>query len=182
MSDVSWPTGVEPVVPIPGYPNTWTHTPQRPAIARAPAPAATPVVARPLTQDAALRPWDGLRNAEFRQRIAEAERSAEHAEDAEERGGRPERRAGQARRQRRAAHLSAGQKRRACLARLVAVKRPLWLLDEPTVSLDTASVKLLAECVGQHLAGGGLVLAATHIPLGLASERRLEIGVRRAAA
>jgi heme exporter protein A len=81
-----------------------------------------------------------------------------------------------------AGYLSAGQKRRACLARLVAVKRPLWLLDEPTVSLDTASVKLLAECVGQHLAGGGLVLAATHIPLGLASERRLEIGVRRAAA
>ena len=53
----------------------------QPAIARAPAPAATPVVARPVTEDAALRPWDGLRNAEFRQRIAEAERSAEHAED-----------------------------------------------------------------------------------------------------
>lgn len=81
-----------------------------------------------------------------------------------------------------AGYLSAGQKRRACLARLVAVKRPLWLLDEPTVSLDTASVKLLAKCVGEHLAGGGLVLAATHIPLGLASERRLEIGVRRTAA
>lgn len=53
----------------------------QPAIARAPAPAATPVVARPLTDAAALRPRDGLRNAEFRQRIAEAERSAEHAED-----------------------------------------------------------------------------------------------------
>ncbi len=81
-----------------------------------------------------------------------------------------------------AGYLSAGQKRRACLARLIATPRPLWLLDEPTVSLDTASVKLLAECVGAHLAGGGLVLAATHIPLGLASERRLEIGVRRVAA
>lgn len=81
-----------------------------------------------------------------------------------------------------AGYLSAGQKRRACLARLLATPRPLWLLDEPTVSLDAASVKLLANCVGQHLAGGGLVLAATHIPLGLASERRLEISVRSAAA
>jgi heme exporter protein A len=81
-----------------------------------------------------------------------------------------------------AGYLSAGQKRRACLARLLATPRPLWLLDEPTVSLDAASVKLLATCVGQHLAGGGLVLAATHIPLGLASERRLEIRVRSAAA
>jgi heme exporter protein A len=78
--------------------------------------------------------------------------------------------------------LSAGQKRRACLARLIATPRPLWLLDEPTVSLDAASVKLLANCVGTHLAGGGLVLAATHIPLGLTSERRLEIGMRSAAA
>ncbi len=81
-----------------------------------------------------------------------------------------------------AGYLSAGQKRRACLARLIATPRPLWLLDEPTVSLDAASVALLARQVGQHVAGGGLVLAATHIPLGLASERRLEIGVRSAAA
>jgi heme exporter protein A len=81
-----------------------------------------------------------------------------------------------------AGYLSAGQKRRACLARLIATPRPLWLLDEPTVSLDAASVALLAKQVGQHVAGGGLVLAATHIPLGLASERRLEIGVRSAAA
>jgi heme exporter protein A len=81
-----------------------------------------------------------------------------------------------------AGYLSAGQKRRACLARLIATPRPLWLLDEPTVSLDAASVKLLANCVGTHLAEGGLVLAATHIPLGLTSERRLEIGMRSAAA
>lgn len=80
-----------------------------------------------------------------------------------------------------AGYLSAGQKRRACLARLIATPRPLWLLDEPTVSLDAASVRLLAECVAQHLAGGGLVLAATHIPLGLASERRLEIDAARSA-
>lgn len=81
-----------------------------------------------------------------------------------------------------AGYLSAGQKRRACLARLIVTARPLWLLDEPTVSLDAASVALLAKQVGQHVAGGGLVLAATHIPLGLASERRLEIGMRSAAA
>ena len=81
-----------------------------------------------------------------------------------------------------AGYLSAGQKRRACLARLIVTPRPLWLLDEPTVSLDAASVALLARQVGQHAAGGGLVLAATHIPLGLAAERRLEIGFRSAAA
>jgi heme exporter protein A len=81
-----------------------------------------------------------------------------------------------------AGYLSAGQKRRACLARLVATPRPLWLLDEPTVSLDAASVQLLASQIGAHVAGGGLVLAATHIPLGLASERRLTIGARSAAA
>ncbi len=81
-----------------------------------------------------------------------------------------------------AGYLSAGQKRRACLARLIATPRPLWLLDEPTVSLDAASVRLLAECVAQHLAGGGLVLAATHIPLGLARERRLELSAARSAA
>jgi heme exporter protein A len=81
-----------------------------------------------------------------------------------------------------AGYLSAGQKRRACLARLVATPRPVWLLDEPTVSLDAASVQLLARQVARHAAGGGLVLAATHIPLGLDGERRLEIGVRSAAA
>lgn len=81
-----------------------------------------------------------------------------------------------------AGYLSAGQKRRACLARLVATPRPIWLLDEPTVSLDAASVALLAGRIAAHVAAGGLVLAATHIPLGLASERRLELGIAREAA
>jgi heme exporter protein A len=81
-----------------------------------------------------------------------------------------------------AGYLSAGQKRRACLARLVATPRPIWLLDEPTVSLDSASVNLLARRIGAHVEAGGLLLAATHIPLGLASERRLEIGVLRPEA
>ncbi len=74
-----------------------------------------------------------------------------------------------------ARYLSAGQKRRLGLARLLAAPRALWLLDEPTVSLDTASVTLLSNVVADHLANGGLVLAATHIPLGLSSARDLEL-------
>lgn len=75
-----------------------------------------------------------------------------------------------------AAYLSAGQKRRLGLGRLLVADRPLWLLDEPTVSLDAASVALLAGIVKEHLSGGGLVLAATHIPLGLESARELRLG------
>jgi heme exporter protein A len=63
--------------------------------------------------------------------------------------------------------LSAGQKRRLGLARLLVTGRRAWLLDEPTVSLDTASVGLFAEAVRAHLASGGLALIATHIDLGL---------------
>lgn len=63
--------------------------------------------------------------------------------------------------------LSAGQKRRLNLARLVAVHRPLWLLDEPTVSLDADGVKVFGSLVAEHLANGGLVIAASHIDLGL---------------
>lgn len=81
-----------------------------------------------------------------------------------------------------AGYLSAGQKRRACLARLLVTPRPLWLLDEPTVSLDTASVALLARQIDAHAAGGGLVLAATHIPLGLAREQRVDLGTIRETA
>lgn len=69
-----------------------------------------------------------------------------------------------------AATLSAGQKRRLGLARLLVTGRPIWLLDEPTVSLDTASVALFAEAVGAHVAGGGAALIATHIDLGLEAE------------
>ena len=66
-----------------------------------------------------------------------------------------------------AAYLSAGQKRRLGLARLLLAERPLWLLDEPTVSLDTAAQEMLASAVTAHRARGGLVVAATHMPLGL---------------
>ena len=71
--------------------------------------------------------------------------------------------------------LSAGQKRRLGLARLMVTGRPIWVLDEPTVSLDTASVALFAEAVRTHLKGGGSALMATHIDLGLAEARVLDL-------
>ncbi|MGL4395890.1 MAG: heme ABC exporter ATP-binding protein CcmA [Hyphomicrobium sp.] len=74
-----------------------------------------------------------------------------------------------------AQYLSAGQKRRLGLARLLAAERPIWLLDEPTVSLDTASVELLAAALNAHTASGGLVIAATHLPLGIARARDLRL-------
>ena len=78
-----------------------------------------------------------------------------------------------------AAYLSAGQKRRLGLARLLAAQRPVWVLDEPTVSLDAASVGLLQDAIATHLAGGGLVLAATHAPLGI--DRAIELRMGEAA-
>jgi len=74
-----------------------------------------------------------------------------------------------------AGYLSAGQKRRVGLARLLAADRPLWLLDEPTVSLDAASTKVLAQLIERHVASGGLVMVATHIPLGLHRVRELAL-------
>lgn len=79
-------------------------------------------------------------------------------------------------RDRRAAHLSAGQKRRLGLARLLVTGRPVWLLDEPTVSLDVASVALFAGVVRRHLSGGGLALIATHVDLGLGEAGVLDLG------
>lgn len=74
-----------------------------------------------------------------------------------------------------AAYLSAGQRRRLSLARLLAVRRPVWLLDEPTSALDTAGQELFAGLMRDHLARGGLIVAATHTPLGIES-RDLRIG------
>lgn len=74
-----------------------------------------------------------------------------------------------------AAYLSAGQKRRLSIARLVAVKRPLWLLDEPTSALDTASQGMLLGLMRAHVAGGGMIVAATHLPLGLDGARELKL-------
>jgi len=74
-----------------------------------------------------------------------------------------------------AAYLSAGQKRRLSLARLAAVKRPLWLLDEPSSVLDESGRTTLAELMRDHLAGGGIVIAASHGPIGLERARELKM-------
>jgi heme exporter protein A len=81
---------------------------------------------------------------------------------------------------RRAGELSAGQKRRLGLARLLVTGRPVWLLDEPTVSLDVASVALFAEVVRAHLSKGGLAVIATHVDLGLSEATILDLEPYRA--
>ena len=73
-----------------------------------------------------------------------------------------------------AAFLSAGQRRRLSIGRLLAVRRPVWLLDEPTSALDAAGQELFAGVMRDHLAGGGIIIAATHAPLGIeTSELRM---------
>ena len=74
--------------------------------------------------------------------------------------------------------LSAGQKRRLALARLVLVPRVLWLLDEPTVGLDTASLERLVKVMATQLDKGGMIIAATHVPLGREPDTRLDLGGR----
>jgi heme exporter protein A len=75
-----------------------------------------------------------------------------------------------------AAYLSAGQRRRLSIARLIAVPRPIWLLDEPTAALDRAAQATLADLMRQHLVGGGLILAATHGPIGIDGASELRLG------
>jgi heme exporter protein A len=74
-----------------------------------------------------------------------------------------------------AAYLSAGQRRRLSIARLLVVRRPVWLLDEPTSALDTGGQRMFAALMNDHLARGGLIVAATHAPWGIAA-RELRIG------
>jgi heme exporter protein A len=74
-----------------------------------------------------------------------------------------------------AAYLSAGQRRRLSIGRLLAVQRPVWLLDEPTSALDAAGQGMFAGLMTDHLRGGGLIVAATHAPLGVQA-KELRIG------
>jgi heme exporter protein A len=76
--------------------------------------------------------------------------------------------------------LSAGQRRRLALARLLAAPRPIWLLDEPTAALDAAGKEVLADMISGHRAGGGMVIAATHLDLELDGAREVFISNGRA--
>jgi heme exporter protein A len=77
-----------------------------------------------------------------------------------------------------AALLSEGQRRRLALSRLLAIKRPIWLLDEPSVGLDQTALQDLQSAMQAHLESGGLIIAATHAPLGLANARVLNLEAR----
>lgn len=81
-----------------------------------------------------------------------------------------------------AAYCSAGQQRRLGLARLLVMDRPLWLLDEPTVSLDAASVTVFAGAVAEHCRAGGVAIAATHIEIGLPEGPELRLDPPKAEA
>lgn len=73
-------------------------------------------------------------------------------------------------------YLSTGQKRRVSIARLLVSDRPVWLLDEPTAGLDKASEEQFAALMRAHLSGGGIIIAATHLPLGLEGSKELALG------
>jgi heme exporter protein A len=75
-----------------------------------------------------------------------------------------------------AGSLSAGQTRRLALARLNVAQRPLWLLDEPTVSLDIASVEVLVAAINAHLKTGGMAVIATHVPMALEPMQSIRLG------
>ena len=76
--------------------------------------------------------------------------------------------------------LSAGQRRRLALARLLAAPRPIWLLDEPTAALDVAGKEVLVGMIEEHRAKGGMVIAATHLELELDGAREIFISSGRA--
>jgi len=72
-------------------------------------------------------------------------------------------------------YLSAGQQRRMAFAKLLVAHRPIWILDEPTAALDASADRLFAELIAAHLTKGGIVLAATHQPLGVENARELKM-------
>ncbi len=78
------------------------------------------------------------------------------------------------------AYLSAGQKRRVALARLFVAPRPVWILDEPATALDVGSQATFAESMAAHRAQGGMIIAATHAPLGLLDAKELRLDARPA--
>ncbi len=73
-------------------------------------------------------------------------------------------------------YLSAGQKRRVSIARLLISDRPVWIMDEPTSGLDAHSVKMFTGLCHAFCNDGGILIAATHLPLGIETEKKLEIG------
>ncbi|WP_434724537.1 heme ABC exporter ATP-binding protein CcmA [Mesorhizobium sp. RIZ17] len=73
-------------------------------------------------------------------------------------------------------YLSTGQRRRASIAKLLVSRRPVWLLDEPTAGLDKASEERFAGLMRGHLGEGGILVAATHLPLGLEGAKVLGMG------
>jgi len=74
-------------------------------------------------------------------------------------------------------YLSTGQRRRASIAKLLVSRRPVWLLDEPTVGLDKASEERFAGLMRDHCQEGGIIVAATHLPLGLEGAKALRMGI-----
>lgn len=77
-------------------------------------------------------------------------------------------------------YLSTGQRRRVAIARLLVSYRPLWLLDEPTSGLDRAAERQFAALMQAHREDGGMIVAATHLPLGLDDATQLRLGGDRA--
>ncbi len=73
-------------------------------------------------------------------------------------------------------YLSTGQRRRASIAKLLVSRRPIWLLDEPTAGLDKASEERFAGLMRGHCQEGGIIVAATHLPLGLEGAKGLVMG------
>ena len=78
-----------------------------------------------------------------------------------------------------AGHLSQGQTRRLGLARLLAARRPVWLLDEPQAALDTDSTRLLEKAIAAHLSLSGIAIVSTHLDLALPGAQVLELGASR---
>lgn len=75
-----------------------------------------------------------------------------------------------------AGYLSAGQKRRLALARLAVARRAIWILDEPTVSLDVTSARVLTDAINAHLKTGGMAVIATHLPMDVTPVTAIQLG------